>query len=112
VKKIEAIIRHFKLSDVKETLNAIGVQGMTVTEVRGYGRQKGHTETYRGCEYTVEFLPKVKIEIVVPDEEAAEVIHTIMAVARTGELGDGKIFVTDLENVIRIRTGEAEVAFA
>ncbi len=110
MKKIEAIIRHFKLEAVKEALNAAGVHGMTVTEVRGYGRQKGHTDTYRGVEYTVEFLPKVKIEIVAADEDASAVIATIMTTSRTGEVGDGKIFVTDLENVIRIRTGEAENA--
>jgi nitrogen regulatory protein P-II 1 len=112
MKKVEAIIRHFKLNEVKEALNAAGVHGMTVTEVRGIGRQKGHTETYRGAEYTIDFLPKVKVETVVYDEDASEVIETILAVARTGEVGDGKIFVTDLENVIRIRTGEAERAFA
>lgn len=110
MKKIEAIIRHFKLDAVKEALNAAGVHGMTVTEVRGIGRQKGHTETYRGAEYTVAFLPKVKLEVVVPDEDASAVIGTILTTSRTGEVGDGKIFVTDLENVIRIRTGEAETA--
>ena len=108
MKKIEAIVRHFKLDDVKEALNARGVQGMTVTEVRGFGRQKGHKEVYRGAEYTVDFLPKVKIEVVVPAEDAAGVIDVIMKTARTGEVGDGKIFVTDLASVIRIRTGEAE----
>jgi len=110
MKKIEAIVRHFKLDEVKEALNAHGVQGMTVTEVRGFGRQKGHKEVYRGTEYTVDFLPKVKIEVVVPSEEAQGVIETILKIARTGEVGDGKIFVTDLANVIRIRTGEAEKA--
>jgi nitrogen regulatory protein P-II 1 len=110
MKKIEAIIRHFKLEEVKDALNAKGVQGMTVTEVRGYGRQKGHTDTYRGVEYTVEFLPKVKIEVVVPSKDASGVIETIMAASRTGEIGDGKIFITELASVIRIRTGEAEKA--
>ena len=112
MKKVEAIIRHYKMTDVKEALNACGVQGMTVSEVRGIGRQRGHSETYRGAEYTVDFLPKVKFEIVVNDDHASAVIETILAVARTGEVGDGKIFVTDLENVIRIRTGEAEHAYA
>ena len=110
MKKIEAIIRHFKLEEVKDALHAKGVQGMTVTEVRGFGRQKGHTDTYRGVEYTVEFLPKVKLEVVVPAKEASSVIETIMAVCRTGDVGDGKIFVSDLASVIRIRTGEAEKA--
>ena len=108
MKKVEAIVRHFKLDDVKEALNARGVQGMTVTEVRGFGRQKGHKEVYRGAEYTVDFLPKIKIEVVVPGEDAQGVIEVILKTARTGEVGDGKIFVTDLTNVIRIRTGEAE----
>jgi len=106
MKKIEAIIRHFKLEEVKDALNAAGVRGMTVTEVRGFGRQKGHTETYRGAEYSVDFLPKVKIEVVVSNEEAQGVINKIMTTARTGQVGDGKIFVTDLAEVVRIRTGE------
>jgi len=106
MKKIEAIIRHFKLEEVKDALNAAGVRGMTVTEVRGFGRQKGHTETYRGAEYSVDFLPKVKIEVVVSNEEAPGVINKIMTTARTGQVGDGKIFVTDLSEVVRIRTGE------
>ncbi|MCX7391104.1 MAG: P-II family nitrogen regulator [Planctomycetia bacterium] len=111
MKKIEAIIRHFKLEEVKDALNAHGVKGMTVTEVRGFGRQKGHTETYRGAEYSVDFLPKVKIEVVVGDEvvgddESQAVIGKIMATARTGQVGDGKIFVTHLAEVVRIRTGE------
>ncbi len=109
MRKIEAIIRHFKLDEVKEALNAKGVQGMTVTEVRGFGRQKGHTETYRGAEYTVDFLPKVKVEVVTSDDHAHEVIETIQKVARTGQVGDGKIFVSDLAQVIRIRTGEVEI---
>ena len=110
MKKIEAIIRHFKLEEVKDALNAAGVRGMTVTEVRGFGRQKGHTETYRGAEYSVDFLPKVKIEVVVGNDEAAGVINKIMTTARTGQVGDGKIFVTDLADVVRIRTGETSSA--
>ena len=106
MKKIEAIVRHFKLEEVKDALNAMGVKGMTVTEVRGFGRQKGHTETYRGAEYSVDFLPKVKIEVVVDDAEAQGVINKIMTTARTGQVGDGKIFVTELADVVRIRTGE------
>ena len=106
MKKIEAIIRHFKLEEVKDALSAVGVQGMTVSEVRGFGRQKGHKEQYRGAEYTVDFLPKVKMEVVVDDEQAKEVIDTIMRTARTGQIGDGKIFVTNLDEMIRIRTGE------
>jgi nitrogen regulatory protein P-II 1 len=110
MKKIEAIIRHFKLEEVKDALNAQGVKGMTVTEVRGFGRQKGHTETYRGAEYSVDFLPKVKIEVVVGDDEAQAVINKIMQTARTGQVGDGKIFVTTLSEVVRIRTGETAAA--
>lgn len=106
MKKIEAIIRHFKLEEVKDALNAAGVRGMTVTEVRGFGRQKGHTETYRGTEYSVDFLPKVKIEVAVNDDEAKRVIDTIANAARTGQVGDGKIFVSELVDVVRIRTGE------
>ena len=106
MKKIEAIVRHFKLEEVKDALNAMGVKGMTVTEVRGFGRQKGHTESYRGAEYSVDFLPKVKIEVVVDDAEAQGVINKIMTTARTGQVGDGKIFVTELAEVVRIRTGE------
>ena len=107
MKKIEAIIRHFKLEEVKDALNALGVMGMTVTEVRGFGRQKGHTETYRGAEYSVDFLPKVKIEVVVGDDEAQNVISKIMTTARTGQVGDGKIFIYSVEDVIRIRTDES-----
>jgi nitrogen regulatory protein P-II 1 len=106
MKKIEAIIRHFKLEDVKNALSAKSVQGMTVTEVRGFGRQKGHKEMYRGAEYTVDFLPKVKIEVVVADGQLQTVLDTIMQSARTGSVGDGKIFVTSLADVVRIRTGE------
>ena len=106
MRKIETIIRHFKLEEVKDALTAVGVQGMTVSEVRGFGRQKGHREQYRGAEYTVDFLPKVKMEVVVSDDDAKEVIDTILRTARTGQIGDGKIFVTDLQEMIRIRTGE------
>ena len=106
MKKIDAIIKPFKLDEVKDKLNEIGVQGITVTEVKGFGRQKGHTELYRGAEYVVDFLPKVKLEIVIADAQAEEVIDTIMKAAQTGRIGDGKIFVTDLIDVIRIRTGE------
>lgn len=110
MKKIEAIIRHFKLEEVKNALTAAGIQGMTVTEVRGFGRQRGHTETYRGAEYAVDFLPKVKIEVVVGNGEVSGVISAIVGAARTGQVGDGKIFVTDLANVVRIRTGETDAA--
>lgn len=106
MKKIEAVIRHFKLEEVKDALTKVGVQGMTVSEVRGFGRTKGHKEQYRGAEYTVDFLPKAKMEVVVSDEQAREVIETILRTARTGQIGDGKIFVTDLSEVVRIRTGE------
>lgn len=106
MKKIEAVVRHFKLEDVKNALSGKGVHGMTVTEVRGFGRQKGHTETYRGAEYEVDFVPKIKIEVVVAEKDANAVVDTIMQTARTGQVGDGKIFVSDLSNVIRIRTGE------
>ncbi len=107
MKKIEAVIRHFKLEEVKDALTASGVQGMTVSEVRGFGRQKGHKEQYRGAEYTVDFLPKVKMEIVVSEEQLQPAIETIIRAARTGQTGDGKIFVTDLAEVVRIRTGES-----
>ena len=106
MKLITAIIKPFKLDEVREALSAIGVQGITVTEVKGFGRQKGHTELYRGAEYVVDFLPKVKIEIVVADDLVEQALETIVAAARTGKIGDGKIFVTDVEQVIRIRTGE------
>jgi nitrogen regulatory protein P-II 1 len=104
--KIEAIIRHFKLEDVKNALTEQGVAGMTITEVRGFGRQKGHTETYRGTEYAVDFVPKVKLEVAVGDDKLQSVIDTIIRTAQTGQIGDGKIFVTDLRDTIRIRTGE------
>ncbi len=107
MKKIEAIIRHFKLEEVKDALTSVGVHGMTVSEVRGFGRQKGHKEQYRGAEYTVDFLPKAKMEVVVSDEQEQSVIDTILRTARTGQIGDGKIFITNLEEMIRIRTGEA-----
>ena len=106
MKKIEAIIKPFKLEEVKETLGLIGIHGMTVTEVKGFGRQKGHTELYRGAEYIVDFLPKVKIEIVVSDEDLNKAVESIQNAAKTGRIGDGKIFVTNLEQVVRIRTGE------
>ena len=106
MKKIEAIIKPFKLTEVKDALNEIGVTGMTVTEVKGFGRQKGHTELYRGAEYVVDFLPKVKIEVVVEDSLAENVVEAIASAARTGRIGDGKIFVMDVEQAIRIRTGD------
>ncbi len=106
MKKVEAVIRHFKLEEIKNALDACGVGGMTVTEVKGFGRQKGHTEMYRGTEYAIDFVPKVKVEIVCPDHLVAPVIQTIMDKAKTGQMGDGKIFVTDIKDVIRIRTGE------
>ncbi len=106
MKRIEAIIKPFRLDDVREALSEIGISGMTTTEVKGFGRQKGHTELYRGAEYVVDFLPKVKIEIVVADTQAEACIDTIMQSAHTGKIGDGKIFVTPVEKVVRIRTGE------
>jgi nitrogen regulatory protein P-II 1 len=106
VKKIEAVIKPFKLDDVKDALNEIGVQGMTVTEVKGFGRQKGHTELYRGAEYVVDFIPKIKIEVVIADALASKVVSAIEGAAKTGKIGDGKIFVYTVEDVIRIRTGE------
>ncbi len=106
MKKIEAIVRHFKLEDVKNALTEEGVHGMTVTEVRGFGRQKGHTEMYRGTEYTVDFVPKVKIEVICSDDNLQHVVDTILKSAQTGQIGDGKIFVHDLLDSIRIRTGE------
>lgn len=106
MKKVEAVIRHFKLEEVKDALTKLGVQGMTVSEVRGFGRQRGHKEQYRGAEYTVDFLPKVKIEVATDSVSVDQVVETIMKTARTGQIGDGKIFVTDLADTIRIRTGE------
>jgi len=106
LKKIEAIIKPFKLDEVKEALNEVGIQGITVSEVKGFGRQKGHTELYRGAEYVVDFIPKIKMEIIVSDEIVSKVVETIEQAAKTGRIGDGKIFVTSVEEVIRIRTGE------
>jgi nitrogen regulatory protein P-II 1 len=106
MKKIEAIIKPFKLEDVKEALSTLGVQGMTVSEVKGFGRQKGHTEIYRGSEYTVDFLPKIKIEIVLPDGQVAAAVEAIVKAAKTGKIGDGKVFVSPIENAVRIRTDE------
>jgi nitrogen regulatory protein P-II 1 len=106
MKKIEAIIKPFKLDEVKEALQEMGVQGMTVLEAKGYGRQKGHTELYRGAEYVVDFLPKIKIEVVIADDQLDAALEAIQASARTGRIGDGKIFVTDIAEVVRIRTGE------
>ena len=106
MKKVEAIIKPFKLEDVKEALNNVGVKGLTVSEVKGFGRQKGHKELYRGAEYEIEFLPKVKLEVIVPESELENVIEAIVSSARTGRLGDGKVFVSSVEEVVRIRTGE------
>ncbi len=108
MKKIEAVIRHFKLEEVKNALSEQGVHGMTITEVRGFGRQKGHKETYRGTEYTVDFVPKVKMEIVCGDAQVQTTLDTIMRAAQTGQIGDGKIFVTSLDTILRIRTGETD----
>ena len=106
MKKIEAIIKPFKLDEVKDALNGLGIKGMTVTEVKGYGRQKGHTEIYRGAEYVVDFIPKIKLEVIVEDHLVEQVIDTIVTVARTGKIGDGKIFVLPVEHIVRVRTGE------
>jgi nitrogen regulatory protein P-II 1 len=106
MKKVEAIIKPFKLDEVKEALSAIGIQGLTVGEVKGFGRQKGHTELYRGAEYVVDFLPKVKLEVIVSDEKVGDVVGAIEKAAKTGRIGDGKIFVLPVEEVVRIRTGE------
>ena len=108
MKKVEAIIKPFKLEDVREALSSMGITGMTATEVKGFGRQKGHTELYRGAEYVVDFLPKVKVEIVVADSKVDSCIEAITGAARTGKIGDGKIFVTSVERVVRIRTGEVD----
>ena len=110
MKKIEAIIKPFKLDEVREGLSEVGITGLTVTEVKGFGRQKGHTELYRGAEYVVDFLPKVKIEVVVRDEDVERCVDAIVAAARTGKIGDGKIFVTGVARIIRIRTGELDDA--
>ena len=106
MKKVDAIIKPFKLDEVKDKLNEIGIKGITVTEVKGFGRQKGHTELYRGAEYVVDFLPKIKLEIIISDELLDSVIDSIMTTAQTGRIGDGKVFVTNIEDAIRIRTGE------
>jgi nitrogen regulatory protein P-II 1 len=106
MKKVEAIIKPFKLDEVKESLSSVGVQGLTVSEVKGFGRQKGHTELYRGAEYVVDFLPKVKLEIIVKDDLVSQVVETILKAAKTGRIGDGKIFVLPVDEIIRIRTGE------
>ncbi|HEX9777113.1 MAG TPA: P-II family nitrogen regulator [Geopsychrobacteraceae bacterium] len=106
MRKVEAIIKPFKLDEVKEALNEIGIQGITVSEVKGFGRQKGHTELYRGAEYVVDFIPKIKMEIIVADEMVEQVVNTIAEAAKTGRIGDGKIFVTSIDDVLRIRTGE------
>ena len=108
MKKIEAIIKPFKLDDVKDALNEIGITGMTISEVKGYGRQKGHTEIYRGAEYVVDFIPKVKLEIVVPAEQVNQVVDTVRDAANTQKIGDGKIFVVPVERVVRVRTGEED----
>ena len=108
MKKIETIIKPFKLEDVKDALAEIGVTGMTVSEVKGYGRQKGHSELYRGAEYVVDFLPKVKMELIVAEDQVDQVVDTIVEAARTGKIGDGKIFVSDIEKIVRIRTGETD----
>jgi len=108
VKKVEAIIKPFKLDDVREALSEIGITGMTATEVRGFGRQKGHTELYRGAEYVVDFLPKIKIEVVIDEERVESCVEAIVNAARTGKIGDGKIFVTSVDKIIRIRTGETD----
>jgi len=106
MKKVEAIIKPFKLDAVKDKLHEIGIQGITVTEVKGFGRQKGHTELYRGAEYVVDFLPKIKLEIILPDSQVEDVVNAIIKAAQTGRIGDGKIFITNLEETVRIRTGE------
>jgi nitrogen regulatory protein P-II 1 len=108
MKRVEAVIKPFKLEDVKDALAEIGIDGMTVSEVKGYGRQKGHSELYRGAEYVVDFLPKIKMEMVVDDKDVEQVTATIVEAARTGKIGDGKIFVSDIEKIIRIRTGETD----
>jgi nitrogen regulatory protein P-II 1 len=109
MKKIEAIIKPFRLDDVKDALNALGIKGMTITEVKGYGRQKGHTEIYRGAEYVVDFIPKIKIEIVIGADMVNQVVDTIRNAANSGTIGDGKIFVTPVERIVRVRTGEEDL---
>src|SRR5881392_673045 len=109
MKKIEAVIKPFKLEEVKDALSEVGIEGMTVIEVKGFGRQKGHTEIYRGSEYTVDFLPKIKIEVVLPDEQADEAVTAIIKAARTGKIGDGKVFISTIDDAIRIRTAEKGV---
>ena len=106
VKKVEAIIKPFKLDEVKEALSEIGISGMTISEVKGFGRQKGHTELYRGAEYVVDFIPKIKVELVVPEEMVEKVVETVVNAARTGRIGDGKVFISPVEDAVRIRTGE------
>ncbi len=106
MKKVEAIVKPFKLDEVREALSEVGISGLTVTEVKGFGRQKGHTELYRGAEYVVDFLPKIKVEVVVSDEMVEQAVEAVIKAARTGKIGDGKIFVTSVEQVVRIRTGE------
>ncbi len=108
MKKVEAIIKPFKLEEVRDALAAVGVEGMTVSEVKGFGRQKGHTEIYRGAEYTVDFLPKIKIEVVLPEATAASAVEAIVKAAKTGKIGDGKVFVSNVDRVLRIRTGETD----
>lgn len=108
MKKIEAVIKPFKLEDVKDALTEMGIHGMTVTDVKGYGRQQGHTELYRGAEYVVDFLPKVKLEVIISDEDCDKVLDAIIKTARTGKIGDGKIFVSNIEKIVRIRTGESD----
>jgi len=110
MKKIEAIVKPFKLDEVRESLSEVGITGLTVTEVKGFGRQKGHTELYRGAEYVVDFLPKIKVEVVIADDMVDQAVEAIVKAARTGKIGDGKIFVTSVEQVIRIRTGETNEA--
>jgi len=108
MKRVEAVIKPFKLEDVKDALAEIGITGMTVSEVKGYGRQKGHSELYRGAEYVVDFLPKIKMEMIVDGKDVEQVVNTIVEAARTGKIGDGKIFVSDIEQIVRIRTGETD----
>jgi nitrogen regulatory protein P-II 1 len=110
MKKIEAVIKPFKLEEVKEALSGLGIEGMTVSEVKGFGRQKGHTEIYRGSEYTVDFLPKIKVEVVLPDEQVKDAVDAIIKAAKTGKIGDGKVFISTVDSAVRIRTGETDDA--